>query len=251
MPCSFPLPLLPFIFLLHTARSCLGCPDTEQNPRDKKCCIFIFKNPEQGQIVPLFLLIFARENAEALLPIPSAFPLLRMMLQVKFHIWVLQTSICSALSWAAVNQGPGLLVRFTPDICQIIGTNAILLEQRLCRISQPGCKTALHFGERIYTLFDEKMTNDTLYECTCAVADSVNPIMEGQDLRPSKVIFIRIFFGKKKWDRLPRAIVALCPCQAWQTFPSTLEDYLITCAKIKALPAYLLILACTCRGSRL
>lgn len=48
------------------------------------------------------------QNAEALFPIPSAFPLLQMMLQVKFHIWVLQTSVCSTLSWAAVNQGPGV-----------------------------------------------------------------------------------------------------------------------------------------------
>lgn len=35
------------------------------------------------------------------------------------------------------------------------------------------------------------MTNDTRYECTCAVADSVNPVMEGQDLAPCEVIFIR------------------------------------------------------------
>lgn len=72
-----------------------------------------------------------RVNAEALLPIPSAFPLLQMMLQVKFHIWVLQTSICSALPQTPVNQGPDLLIKFAPDICQIIGTNVILLEQRL------------------------------------------------------------------------------------------------------------------------
>lgn len=48
------------------------------------------------------------QSPEALLPIPPAFHLLQMMLQVKFRIWVLQTSVHSAPSQATLNQGPGV-----------------------------------------------------------------------------------------------------------------------------------------------